>query len=82
MTQELTWKDAINQVLGHFPAGLHYNAIAEKIIEHKLRKSVGATPAATVNAQIAASIKHDGDAPSLGRATQNSGATAKKELPK
>ena len=62
MAHELTWKEAINQVLGQFPGGLHYNEIAEKIIEQGLRKSVGATPAATVNAQISASIKHEGDA--------------------
>ncbi|MDD2546855.1 MAG: HTH domain-containing protein [Burkholderiaceae bacterium] len=60
MAYEMTWKEAINQVLGQFPGGLHYNEIAEKIIEQGLRKSVGATPAATVNAQIASSIKHDG----------------------
>ncbi len=60
MALEMTWKEAINQVLGQHPGGLHYNEIAEKIIEKGLRKSVGATPAATVNAQIASSIKHDG----------------------
>ncbi|MEZ4605897.1 MAG: winged helix-turn-helix domain-containing protein [Deinococcales bacterium] len=41
---------------------LHYNDIAERIIAEGLRKSLGATPAATVNAQISASIKYDGDA--------------------
>ena len=60
MTYELTWKEAINQVLGQFPGGLHYNEVTEQIIQLGLRKSLGATPAATVNAQIAASIKHDG----------------------
>ena len=62
MVHELTWKEAINQVLAQFPNGLHYNEIAEKIIDQGLRTSVGATPAATVNAQISASIKHEGDA--------------------
>lgn len=60
MTHESTWKDAIQQILQQFPTGLHYNDIAEKIITAQLRQSVGATPAATVNAQIAASIKHEG----------------------
>ena len=62
MVHELTWKEAINQVLAQFPNGLHYNEIAEKIIDQGLRTSVGATPAATVNAQISASIKHEGGA--------------------
>lgn len=57
-----TWKEAINVVLEQFPGGLHYNKIADSIIEQGLRQTVGATPAATVNAQIAASIKHDGTA--------------------
>jgi HB1, ASXL, restriction endonuclease HTH domain len=60
MVHEMTWKGAINQVLGKSPGGLHYNDIADQIIQQELRKKVGATPAATVNAQIAASIKHDG----------------------
>ena len=41
MALEMTWKEAINQVLGQYPGGLHYNEIAEKIIEQGLRKSVG-----------------------------------------
>ena len=41
MAHELTWKEAINQVLAQFPNGLHYNEIAEKIIDQGLRTSVG-----------------------------------------
>jgi len=40
---------------------LHYNEITERIISDGLRKNLGATPSATVNAQLSASIKHNGD---------------------
>lgn len=61
MSSELTWRKAIDKVLGSSATPLHYNEITERIISEGLRKSLGATPAATVNAQITASIKHDGD---------------------
>jgi hypothetical protein len=61
MPTELTWRKAIEKVLGSASAPLHYNEITERIIAEKLRQNLGATPAATVNAQLAASIKHDGD---------------------
>lgn len=60
MPKELTWRKAIDKVLASSPTPLHYNEITERIMSEGLRKSVGATPAATVNAQISASIKHDG----------------------
>lgn len=61
MPSELTWRKAIDKVLGSSATPLHYNEITERIISEGLRKNLGATPAATVNAQISASIKHDGD---------------------
>jgi len=61
MPSELTWKKAIDKVLGSSPSPLHYNEITEKIISEGYRNNLGATPAATVNAQISASIKHDGN---------------------
>lgn len=61
MPSELTWRKAIDKVLGSSATPLHYNEITERIISEDLRKNLGATPAATVNAQITASIKHDGD---------------------
>lgn len=61
MPKELTWRKAIDKVLTSSPIPLHYNEITEQIISDGLRTTVGATPAATVNAQISASIKHDGD---------------------
>ena len=48
-------------MLGSSATPLHSNEITERIISEGLRKSLGATPTATVNAQISASIKHDGD---------------------
>lgn len=60
MPKELTWRKAIDKVLESSPTPLHYNEITEQIISEGLRTTVGATPAATVNAQISASIKHDG----------------------
>jgi len=60
MTKELTWRQAIDKVLAASPVPLHYNEITEKIISDQLRTNLGATPAATVNAQISYSIKHDG----------------------
>jgi hypothetical protein len=58
---ELTWIKAINKVLSSSTMPLHYNEITERIISDGLRKSLGATPSATVNAQLSASIKHSGD---------------------
>ena len=60
MATEMTWRKAIDTVLGSSPTPLHYKDIAERIISEGLRQKIGATPAATVNAQISASIKHDG----------------------
>lgn len=62
MAQELTWRKAIDKVLEEAATSLHYNEIAERIIANKLRSGLEATPSATVNAQISASIKHDGSA--------------------
>jgi hypothetical protein len=61
MPAELTWRRAIDKVLASSLAPLHYTEITERIIAEKLRQNLGATPAATVNAQLAASIKHEGD---------------------
>ncbi len=60
--EELTWPKAITRVLGASATPLHYKEITERIIAQALRKSLGATPAATVNAQLANSIKHQGAA--------------------
>jgi hypothetical protein len=61
MPKELTWRKAIDKVLAVSSTPLHYNEITERIISDGLRHNVGATPSATVNAQISASSKHDRD---------------------
>ena len=60
MPIELTWRKAIDKVLAGSATPLHYNEITERIIAEGLRQNLGATPAATVNAQISSSIKKDG----------------------
>ncbi|WP_292660439.1 HTH domain-containing protein [Nitratifractor sp.] len=57
----MTWKNAIRRVLEESSEPLHYREITEKILTNKLKENVGATPAATVAAQITSSIKHDGE---------------------
>ena len=60
MSTELTWRKAIDKVLGASTTPLHYSEITERIISEGLRQNLGATPSATVGAQISASIKHAG----------------------
>jgi hypothetical protein len=59
---ERSWKDAIITVLSESKEPLHYTDITERILSRGLKTTSGATPVATVNAHIAASIKHDGEA--------------------
>lgn len=58
---EKSWKEAIKRVLAETSTPLHYTEISEKILSHGYYETDGATPAATVNAQLASSIKHDGE---------------------
>ena len=61
---ELTWQKAIQQVLGASAGPLHYKEITERILADGLRENIGATPVATVSAQITQAIKKEGsDAP-------------------
>jgi hypothetical protein len=60
MASELTWPQAIDKILGESATPLHYNEITQRIITAGLKKSLGATPSASVNAYMSASIKHDG----------------------
>lgn len=59
---EQSWKNAIITILTESREPLHYHDITERILTRGLKTTSGATPDATVNAQIAASIKHDGGA--------------------
>ena len=58
---EMTWGQAIDTVLAASPTALHYKEITERIIAQGLRKSLGATPADTVNSKLAVSIKYNGE---------------------
>ncbi len=58
---EKSWKEAIKRVLEESSTPLHYSEISEQILSRGYYQTDGATPAATVNAQISASIKHDGE---------------------
>jgi HB1, ASXL, restriction endonuclease HTH domain len=52
MSKDLTWLDAIKQVLRDESGALHYAEIASIISEKGYRKSMGATPASTVSATL------------------------------
>lgn len=58
---EKSWKEAIKKVLAESVTPMHYAEISEKILSRGYYETDGATPAATVNAQLASSIKHDGE---------------------
>jgi hypothetical protein len=58
---EKSWKEAIKKVLAESTTPLHYTEISEQILSRGYYETDGATPAATVNAQLASSIKHDGE---------------------
>lgn len=80
MGSELTWRKAIDRVLGASAVPLHYRDITERIIADGLRKNLGATPAATVNAQISGSIKHEGAASPYVRVAKGTFALAKRVM--
>jgi len=58
---EKSWKEAIKRVLTESDAPLHYTEISEQILSRGYYSTDGATPAATVNAQLSSTIKHDGE---------------------
>lgn len=53
---QVSWKDAIRTVLRDHGGELHYSEIADRIIDRRLRSKVGATPAATVSANLTAHL--------------------------
>lgn len=61
MPKELTWRKAIEKVLSDASGAMHYRDLTEKIIEDGLRSSLGATPSATVYAELHTAIKKEGD---------------------
>ncbi len=58
---EKSWKEAIKKVLAESSTALHYTEISEQILSRGYYETDGATPAATVNSQLASSIKNDGE---------------------
>jgi hypothetical protein len=56
---DLTWRDAILRVLRGAPEAMHYTEIAEAIAEQGLRSDLGATPATSVSATIAAQLTRE-----------------------
>ena len=57
----MSWREAISKVLSEADSPLHYSEISEKVLSRGYYTTDGATPAATVNAQISSSIKHDSE---------------------
>lgn len=56
-----SWREAIERVLFEEDKPLHYSEISELILSKGYYTTAGATPDATVNAQITSSIKHDSE---------------------
>lgn len=57
----ISWREAIEKVLREEARPMHYSEISELILSRGYYSTDGATPDATVNAQISTSIKHDKD---------------------
>ncbi len=60
MMADLSWREAITQVLQNSPEAMHYTDIAQAISEQQLRTEFGATPASTVNSVISTSLQTEG----------------------
>lgn len=58
---EKSWREAIKKVLAESDTPLHYAEISEYVLSRGYYETDGATPAATVSAQISSSIKHNGE---------------------
>lgn len=57
---QLTWEQAIAQVLEEAGGPLQYMEITERIVAGEYRSSLGATPAATVASVLSKTLKKDG----------------------
>lgn len=57
----MSWREAIERVLRESEGPLHYGEISEQVLARGYYHTDGATPDATVNAQITTSIKYEGD---------------------
>ena len=63
MAQQMSWREAVIEVLKDAPEGLSYTEIADQIIAKKLRTTFGATPGCQRNVALSDSIKSDKDTP-------------------
>lgn len=61
MALEPTWCAAIIRVLSEAEAPLHYSEVTSRILSAGYYETNGATPAATVNAQITTDLAAKGD---------------------
>lgn len=75
---ELTWQKAIQKVLAGSTGPLHYKEITDRILADGLRENIGATPVATVSAQITQSIKKEGSSSPYVRVAKGTYALAVK----
>jgi len=57
----MSWREAIERVLTEEARPLHYGEISQLVLSRGYYQTDGATPDATVNAQITTSIKGDGE---------------------
>lgn len=57
----MSWREAIHRVLTEEGRAMHYSEISEQVLAKGYYKTEGATPDATVSAQITSSIKHQGE---------------------
>lgn len=60
MAKEIPWRKAIEKVLSDAPTALHYKDVTDRIISDGLRKSLGATPSATVRSLLATGVMNEG----------------------
>lgn len=63
ITPDMPWRDAIIKILEESNEAMHYKAVAEKVAEDGLRRSVGATPANTVNQLLNNSLREEENTP-------------------
>lgn len=63
MTRNMPWREAMIAVLEEAQEPLHYSDVAQAIIDRGYREDVGATPAATVAANLSESLRRDTPSP-------------------
>jgi hypothetical protein len=63
MAADMPWRKAMVKALQDSGTPMHYAEIAQAIIDKEYRINVGATPAATVSANLSASIRKDAKSP-------------------